>query len=100
MTKYAGEEFLVTAVINDFDGQPITDQNGMPVSISIFDPIGVVVVDAEAMAYDADNAWWFFLWDTAGSDPGSYRTKVVVQGNDGGLSFEIGRIRIKRDPLA
>lgn len=96
MTTYAGEELEVRSTITGFDGEAITPLNIDVVTVSIFNADLVAVVDEETMSYD-DN--WYFVWNTFGLDPGTYKVRVSALGLSGGKSIEWKRARLSRQPI-
>lgn len=91
MTKVLGEVFMATSRPTDYDGTPLTPDDGVSMKLYVDDPAGTRVVDGEDMTYDADLSftdggvtrvgWWYYEWDTALlTIDGTYKGKPVVIG--------------------
>lgn len=98
MTLYAGEEFRITATGSDFDGTVLTEDNVSEVSVTIFDSALEEIIDAP-MSWEPDELLWYYMWDTTGLDPGSYRYRVTFTGLDLKSSWEWKRVRFARNPV-
>lgn len=84
-----GVEVMVTDEVTGFNGAALTDTSGVTVTVTVDDPNGVRVLDRQALAYDADEEWWFYLWNTVDLDTaGTYKGKLIVTGVDTGRSFD------------
>jgi hypothetical protein len=99
MTTYAGEEFRITATVKDFDNTVLTEDNVNDVVAEIYDCDTGLVASGD-MTWDEEESLWYYLWDSTGADPGTYKYRVVVTGADGKSSWEWGRARLSRNPFA
>jgi hypothetical protein len=97
MTLYAGEEVKVTSTVSDFDGVALTDLNVQNVKVTIYDSTPAIIVNAATMSYDSTRLYFYYMWNTTGRSPGTYKAKVVATGADGLPSWEWKRIRLARD---
>jgi hypothetical protein len=97
MTLYVGEATRVIHTASR-EGTALTDSDVSDVLITIYQ--GTEEVESEtSMDWDADEGHWFYLWDTTGLDPGTYRAKVRIEGVDGGSVWEYKRLRLARNPV-
>jgi hypothetical protein len=98
MTLYAGEQFRITTTAKEYDGAKLSSANVQSVKITILNSNQTTLIDEVEMDWDADEALWYYLWDTAGLVTGSYRYKVTVVGDDGKPSIEWDKVRLARQP--
>lgn len=114
MTKFAGEEYLITHIALGFHDEPLAAGDVTGVRITVYSAgVAVAGLDNVAMTWDPTPAWsirvgnrtvtgqgwWQYLWDTAGVAAGNYKAKVILTGAAGGHSIEYLKIRLARDPL-
>jgi len=96
MTKYVGEPVKIIQTAKN-DGRALLPADVTAVWVTLFDATGAVVVAETAMSWDAGNLRWQYLWSTVGLVAGTYRTRVRIEGIDGGSVWEYKRIRLSRN---
>lgn len=99
MTKYAGEEQRIWTSATTPEGEALTDEHVVGVTVSVYDGLGSLIVDEGEMTYDSEVGQWEYLWDTTGLDPGGYRFKVSYEGLNGKKTWEWKRARLTANPL-
>lgn len=97
---YAGEELKITVNAEDFDGSPLVAAQITLMTISIYNPDQTPLVSDATMTWDNTERQWYYVWNTAALDPGTYRAKVIAHGLDGGLNFEWKRLRLAKQPIS
>lgn len=105
MTDYAGELLRVTVTADDFADAALTPDLVTGVYVTVYSPLGDIVVDETAMTYSEGEGLWYYLWDTrTGATPvplpaGRYRLRCRVVDLDGLSSWEYKRVRLQRNPV-
>lgn len=99
MTTYAGELVRVSVTAEDFDEEALTEEDVDSVVVVIYDSSSEVVVAEVSMTWNADDALWFYLWDTDGIDAGTYKAQCRMIDLDGHSSWEWQRVRLARNPV-
>jgi hypothetical protein len=97
---YAGETVRVISRIKDYDENPITGDDGVAVTLNVYDAELAQFAGPFTMAWDAEEEYWFHDWDTqaSGAEKGSYRTKVRAEG-DIYKAWSVGRLRLAASPV-
>jgi len=100
---YAGEVVRVISRIKDFHGDAVTSEQGVTVSLDVFDHLHARVLTSAEMTWDdvgnADGPYWFYDWATPATS-GSYRMKVTVVGGsfDTFDAWQYQRVRLAKNP--
>lgn len=97
---YAGETVRVISRIEDYDERPITGADGVTVTLNIYDSELVHFAGPFTMAWNADDEYWFYDWDTesAGAVKGTYRTKVRAEGSIY-KAWSVSRLKLATSPV-
>lgn len=105
MAIYAGETLIITNTMT-LDGRALDEDDVESVEIVIYDSAGEVVVEQTLMSWNQVDSRFEYRWDTSpgGStpmalDPGSYRAKIIVYGDEGEENWEYVKIRLARNPV-
>jgi hypothetical protein len=105
MTNYAGETYQVRHYALGYQKEDLTDDE-VTVVITIWDLDDTVLVDDEAMQYDATLVFeddhvggWFYIWESP-TVAGAYLARFTATGSDiDAVEFKTLRLRRSKEPV-
>lgn len=103
---FAGETVRVRSKITGYDGEPITDADGVTVTLDVWDTNKVHLFGPVTMAWESVRKYWFYDWPTVTADAtpvalpvGTYRSRVTAEGG-GKDAWQFGRIKLSPNPVS
>lgn len=98
MGLFVGETTRIKSTANDFDDNPITDQDASSVKVTIWRKSDNVVIKTdENLTWDSTHEYWYYDWDTNTATPiaaGAYVAQVTYTGVNY-VTWEYKTIRFK-----
>lgn len=98
---YAGEVVHVFTEALDYKGVSFTEDDGVTVTVTIWDLDDAVLIDGAEMTFDAtggpeDEPGWIYHWSSPAGAPGSYQAQIHIEGANVD-SWEYLKIRLAAD---